>query len=119
MTDDTPDHEHSIAEEFRLACYEYIKCQEAADALEELKTTTLEQMKTKMVAEKGEMADNKAERLVKSGDEWEAYIRAMVAAKSAARRAKLKLEWIRIKERQEDRRSWLHRSEYKMGRSTP
>ena len=44
MIDDTPDHEHSIAEEFRLACYEYIKYEEAADAMEELKTTTLEQM---------------------------------------------------------------------------
>lgn len=114
-----PEHERSVAEEFRITAHKYVDAQAAADSYEEMKTTTLEQMKTALILEHGEMADNKAERTVKSSPAWEEYLRAMLEARKVALKFKLQLDWIRMKERIEDRQSWLQRSEHKMGRSVP
>jgi hypothetical protein len=64
-----PESERPLSEQFRLVAVEYADAEAAASLLEELKTTTLEAMKTKLIAANGDMADNKAERLVKSFDE--------------------------------------------------
>lgn len=114
---DMPEHERPIVEQFRIVALQYVDADAAASLMEELKTTTLEKMKTKTIQALGDMADNKAERLVKSGDEWTEYIEKMVAARSRADKLKLQLEYLRMRERQEDRMSWLERSERKMGRS--
>lgn len=111
-----PEHERPIAERFRLVALAYVDADGAASLLEELKTTNLEKMKSNLISEQGEMADNRAERLVKSGSEWEEYLREMVRARTQANKLKLQLEYLRILERQEDRMSWLQRSEHKMGR---
>lgn len=114
---DMPEHERSIVEQFRIVALQYVDADGAANLMEELKTTTLEKMKSSLIAELGEMADNKAERMVKSGEAWTAYIKDMVAARTKANKLKLQLEYLRMMERQEDRMSWLERSERKMGRS--
>jgi hypothetical protein len=114
---DMPEHERSIVEQFRIVALQYVDADAAASLMEELKTSTLERMKTKKIQELGDMADNKAERLVKSGSEWTDYIESMVMARSKADKLKLQLEYLRMMERREDRMSWLERSERKMGRS--
>ena len=113
-----PEREQPISERFRIVALAYVDADGAASLLEELKTTNLEKYKTDLIAERGEMADNKAERLVKSGPDWEVYIRKMVEARTKANKLKLQLEYIRILEREQDRMSWLQRTEHKMGRST-
>lgn len=113
-----PEHERSIAEEFRIVANQYVEAMAVLDTYEELKTTRLEQFKSDLIKELGDMADNKAERLVKSGTKWEEYLNGLLASKKAAHKLRLQLEWIRIKERVEDRMSWLQRTEHKMGRST-
>ena len=112
-----PESERSISEQFRLVALRYVDADGAASLLEEMKTTALEQRKSDLIAERGDMPDNKAERLVKSGKSWADYICEMVEARTKANRLKLQLEYLRMKEREQDRVSWLQRTEYKMGRS--
>lgn len=109
--------ERSIVEEFRLVALAYNDADGAAHLMEELKTTTLEEMKSKLIAERGDMPDNKAERLVKSSPDWRKYITEMCALRTKANRLKLQLDYIRMRERQLDREYWHGRSEAKMGRS--
>lgn len=81
------------SETFRLAASDWVDKEAAASMLEELKTTTLAQWK----AAYGDIADNKAERLVKATPEWEDYIQRMVNARTAANRAKVNLEYLRMR----------------------
>lgn len=112
-----PEHERPLTEQFRIVALKYVDADAAARMLEETKTTTLERMKSDLIAERGEMPDNKAERLVKSGDDWTEYLARMVNARTESDKLKLHLEFIRMQERYQDRMSWLDRSERKMGRS--
>lgn len=112
-----PESERPITEEFRLAALEYIDADAAAQLLEELKTATLAQLKSALIVDRGEMPDSRADRIVRSGPDWKEYIERMVQARSVANKAKLKLEWIRMRERMQDRDSWLQRTERRMGRS--
>lgn len=111
--------ERPISEQFRIVALHYVDADGAASLLEELKTTTLADMKTKLMLEIGDMPDSKAERIVKSTPEWREYITKMVDARSQAHKLRLQLEFLRMKEREQDRSSWLQRTEHKMGRSTP
>lgn len=92
-----PESEQPLSEQYRVASEEYGDVNAAASLREELKTTTLEQMKTAVIREHGEMADNKAERIVKSSPEWEEYIRAMCTDRARADKLKMRMEYIRIK----------------------
>tara|TARA_R110000868_G_scaffold109725_2_gene297995 strand:+ start:3730 stop:4119 length:390 start_codon:yes stop_codon:yes gene_type:complete len=113
-----PAHEMPISEQFRIVALQYVDADGAASLFEEMKTTSLEQLKSALILDQGDMADNKAERIVKSGPAWEEYIRKMVNARTKANKLKLQLEYFRIKEREQDRSSWLQRTEHKMGRSS-
>lgn len=114
---DMPEREQPISELFRIAADAWADADGYASYFEEMKTTTLEQMKSKLIAEKGDMADNKAERLVKSGEDWPRYIKAMVDARTQANKLKNVMEQLRFKEREVDRSSWSQRMERHMGRS--
>lgn len=109
--------ERHITEEFRLAALEYVEADAAATLLEELKTATLAQMKSALIVDRGEMPDSRADRIVRSGADWKEYVEKMVEARAKANKLKLELEWIRMRERMQDRESWLQRSERRMGRS--
>jgi hypothetical protein len=109
--------ERSIVEKFRLVALKYVDADAAASLMEELKSTAMEERKSALIAERGDMADNKAERLVKSSPDWRAYITEMCRLRSVANKYKLQLEVIRMEERQMDREYWHGRSEAKMGRS--
>lgn len=82
-----------LSELYRLAAEEHADLDAAAAMLEEMKTATLSQWKL----EYGDIADNKAEKLVKASEKWRAYIRDMIEARRKANRAKAQMEYWRIK----------------------
>jgi hypothetical protein len=65
--------------------------------VEETKSTELEQRTTKLMAEKGDMPDNKAERLVKGSPEWIDRIRMGCDARAKANLLRVQLEYIRMR----------------------
>lgn len=92
-----PKHEQPISEQFRIVARQWVDADAAAAILEELKTTTLENMKSKIITENGDMADNKAERLAKCSPDWEKYIREMCEHRAKANKLKLQMEYLRMK----------------------
>ena len=82
-----------MSELYRLAAEEWVDRDAAATILEELKTAFL----SKRMAELGDMAVNKAERIIKSSAEWHDYITKMVNARKAASKAKVQVEFLRMK----------------------
>jgi hypothetical protein len=92
-----PRHERPISEEFRIVAKKWVDADAAARLREELKTTTLEQMKQDLIEREGDMPDSHAERRVKSGKDWEEYIRQMVETRTDANRLKAQMEYIRMR----------------------
>jgi tartrate dehydratase beta subunit/fumarate hydratase class I family protein len=82
-----------FSEQFRIAAKDWCEKESAASLLEESKSAVLAQR----MAAYGDVAVNKAERDVKSSEEWRDYIERMVAARGAANLAKVKLEYVRMK----------------------
>jgi len=95
-----PEAEKPISEKFRVAAKKWAQADSAAHIMEEMKTTTLEQMKTKLIAANAGMAENKAERLVKASKEWEAYIRKMCSFRSSANFLRQEVEYQRMRHRE-------------------
>ncbi len=92
-----PAREQPISEQFRIVARQWVDADAAASLLEELKTTTLEKMKSDLIAREGDMADNKAERMTKCTDEWSTYLREMCEHRAKAQRLKVQLEYLRMK----------------------
>lgn len=81
-----------ISEKYRIAAKRWVELDGAARLLEETKSAVLAQ---KMKA-LGDVPAAHAERDVKASEEWDDHIRKMVAARTAASLAKVKLEYIRM-----------------------
>jgi class 3 adenylate cyclase len=114
---DVPEREQSIAERFRIVALQYCDADAAASLMEELKTTTLEKMKSEIIAtSKDPIAENKAERLAKCSEEWTQYLRDMCGHRSKATKLKLQLEYFRMLDKKEDREAWAARTEMKIHR---
>lgn len=92
-----PRRERPISEEFRIVAKAWCDADAAASIMEEMKTTTLETMKSAIIAREGPMADNRAERMAKSSDDWDKYIRSMCENRAKANRLKAQLEYLRMK----------------------
>lgn len=82
-----------VSEQFRLKALEWADLDAAARMLEEGKTTYLAQRKTAL----GDIPDNKAEKEVKSSPDWADYIKKMVRSKTAANKAKIEMEFMRMR----------------------
>ena len=82
-----------ISEQYRLAALEWADLDNAARMLEEGKTTFLAQRKAAL----GDIPDNRAEKEVKSSDEWANYIKAMVRAKTAANKARIEIDYLKMR----------------------
>ncbi len=87
MRNDAP-----ISERFRLAALEWAELDSAARMLEEGKTTFLAQRKTLC----GDVPDSHAEKQVKASKEWADYVKAMVRAKTAATRARVEVDYLKM-----------------------
>lgn len=92
-----PEREQPISEQFRIVAKKWVDADSAASLLEELKTTTLEKMKSRIVDEEGPMADNRAERQAKCDPEWEKYLRGMCSHRATANKLKVQMEYLRMK----------------------
>jgi hypothetical protein len=104
--------ERPLSERYRLLGEQWADADGAANLLEELKTATLEQRKTKVImadmeAQRAaaipgeitavrEIPDNKAERIVKASPEWESYIRQMCNARAAANKLRVQMEGLKL-----------------------
>ena len=82
----------ALSERFRLAAMAWADLDNAARMLEEGKTTYLAQQKNVL----GEMPESKSEKLVKASEPWAKYIKDMVRTKTAANKAKIDVEYIKM-----------------------
>lgn len=94
---DLPENERPLSEQFRIVALQYADAEAAASYMEEMKTTTLEKLKTALIQEKGDMPDNRAERIVKSSEAWEEYIKKMCEHRAKATKLKLQKEYIEMR----------------------
>jgi hypothetical protein len=111
-----PAKERLISERFRIIGLAWADAESAFALLDELKTTTLEQMKSKLMAERGDMPDSHATRIVKSTPEWESYVREMCAAGAKARSLKVKMEALRMEHTEWTSKDANARAEMRLGR---
>lgn len=81
-----------FSERYRIAAEDWADKEAAASLLEETKSSVL----AKRMSDLGDIPINKAERIVKSSDEWTAYIARMCADRAAANKARVHLEYIRM-----------------------
>jgi hypothetical protein len=95
-----PEREKPVSEQFRLKSDEWADAENAAHILEEMKTATLETMKSKEIIAGPGIANNKAERLVKSSKAWSDYINKMCAARHKANKLKLELKYLGMRHRE-------------------
>jgi len=82
-----------LSEQFRIVAKSWTQKHAAASILEETKTAVLAQM----IGRQGDIAYNQAERIVKSSEEWRAFIKDMVEAREAANLSKVKMEYMRMR----------------------
>jgi hypothetical protein len=99
-----------ISEQYRLAAKDWVDKDAAASILEETKSAVLSQR----MAALGDMAVNKAELTVKASEEWADFLKRMVAARTAANMAKVKLEWLRMRFREWQSAAATRRAEMKL-----
>lgn len=83
----------SIAELYLQAAEEWADLESAAQILEDTKSVVLSQMLLKH----GSVAVNKAEILVKASPQWEEHVKRIVEARTAANKAKIRVEYWRMK----------------------
>ena len=81
------------SEQYRLAAKAWVDLDGAARMLEETKTAVLAQRMKAL----GDMPAAHSEREVKASQEWAAFIKGMVEARTAANLAKVRMEWTRMK----------------------
>lgn len=114
LVQEMPRQERPLSEQYRLTANAWVDADAAARLLEELKTTKLEQEKTKLFERHGEMPDNRAERIVKASPAWELFIKQMVEAKTEANRLKAQLAVISMRERELADRNATIRAEQRL-----
>lgn len=81
------------SEQYRLAAKAWVELDGAARLLEETKTAVLSQKQKAM----GDIPAAHSEREVKASEEWMAFIKGMVEARTAANMAKVRMEWCRMR----------------------
>lgn len=71
----------------------WVDAESAAALLEETRSAVLAQMMSKH----GDIPVSRAEQLTKSSPEWEDHVRKVVAARTAANKAKIKVEFFKMR----------------------
>ena len=99
-----------LSEQYRLAALDWVKLDAAARLLEETKSTQL----ASRVKALGDVPVTTAERDVKATPEWREDLETMVRARTNANKAKVKLEWIRMRFQEQMSLEATRRSEMKL-----
>jgi hypothetical protein len=82
-----------VSELYRIAAIAWADQDAAARMLEEGKTTYLAQRKAAL----GDIPDSRAETQVKASEEWADYIKKMVRAKTQANKARIEMEFMKMR----------------------
>lgn len=82
-----------LSEQFRLKALEWAYLDNAARMLEEGKTTYLAQQKALL----GDIPDSHAEKQVKASPAWADYIKTMVRSKTAANKARVEVDYLKMR----------------------
>ena len=82
-----------ISEQFRTKALEWADLDNAARMLEEGKTTYLAQQ----MALLGDIPASHAEKQVKSSEPWASYIKTMVRARTQANKARIEVDYLRMR----------------------
>ncbi len=82
-----------LSEIYYEAALDWADKEAAASLKEDLKSSVLSQMMTKL----GDIAVNKAEKEVKASDEWVQHVTSIIDARHEANKAKAYLEYTRMK----------------------
>lgn len=99
-----------ISEQYRLAALEWVQLDAAARMLDEGKSAYIAQQ----INLQGDMSHAKADRIVRSSKAYSDYIKNMVNAKTSANKAKVELEYIRMKHMENTSAEANARSERKL-----
>ena len=81
------------SDDFREVANRWVALDDAARMLEETKTAVLAQRCNAL----GDMPVTRAEQIVKSSKEWDDYLRKMVNARTQANKAKVEMEYYRMR----------------------
>lgn len=103
------------SEQVRLKGLEWCDLDAAARMFEEGKTTYLAQR----MAALGDMPVSKAEKEVKASADWSDYIKKMVRAKTLANRARIELEYLKMRYWEQSSQEANQRTEMKTGLRSP
>src|SRR5688572_15538454 len=87
------DSNEPFSDQWRQQALKANDLEAAASILEETRTAILAQRKSQL----GDIADNKAERIVKASPEWMDYNKKMVKARQDANAAKIEADYLKMK----------------------
>lgn len=88
-----PTHNHPWSEQYRTVAAQWVDAEAAASLLEDTKSAVLAEKMSAL----GDMPVSRAEMTVKASDEWRQELRAIAAARQAANRLKVEMEYARMK----------------------
>ena len=103
-------NEHPFSERFRLAAEDWVDKEYAASLLEETKSSVMAQKQTAL----GDIPVNRAEQIVKASADWRAYLDGIVAARREANKAKVIMEYEKLRFYENQSREANVRSEMKL-----
>jgi hypothetical protein len=83
----------TLSEQYYVAANNWADLESAASMLEECKSAVMAQRQSML----GDIPVNRAEQIVKASPEWMEYLEKMVKSREAANRAKIKLEYLKMK----------------------
>jgi len=99
-----------LSELYRLAGVKWCDLNAAADILEESKSSVLSQRKLAL----GDIPDNRRETIVRASAEWREYIDQMVEARRLANLAKIEMNELEMKFKEQLNADFARRAEMKL-----
>ncbi len=98
------------SEQYRTAAEDWADAESAAQLLEDMKSVVMAQRQAQM----GDIPVNRAEQAVKASKGWEDYIQSVVDARTKANKAKVQVEYLRMKFQENQSHEATLRQEMKM-----
>lgn len=103
-------NEFPFSERFRVAAEDWVDKEAAAQLLEDTKSVVMAQKQAAL----GDMPVNRAEQVIKASPEWERYIEKIVEARKEANKAKVIMEFERLRFMENQSREANARSEMRL-----
>lgn len=104
------DNMFPFSERFRVAAEDWVDKEAAAQLLEDTKSVVMAQKQAAL----GDMPVNRAEQAIKASPEWERYIEKIVEARKEANKAKVTMEFERLRFMENQSREANARSEMRL-----